>query len=148
MQPAQAIENLVPHSGRMCLLSRLVETGEDWISAEVDILPSSTFVRSEGVPAWIGIEYMAQAVAAFSGSLQQQLNQPPKIGVLLGTRRYQCNCAFFEIGQTLTVWAQRELQAANGLHLFSCTLEGEQVKAAAKLNIFEPEQGALFLQGK
>lgn len=148
MQNHFSIDQLVPHQGAMCLLSRIIDYGEDWIRAEVDITDTSTFVRQEGVPAWIGIEYMAQAVAAFSGIKQQQVKQPPRIGFLLGTRRYHCNSAFFAIGQTLTIEAHREMQAENGLHVFRCVLSGEEVEAQAKLNIFEPEDAQRYAQGQ
>lgn len=147
MQTDLSIEQLVPHQGEMCLLSRIVAYGDDWIRAEVDIDASSTFARQEGIPAWIGIEYMAQAVAAFSG-IQQQSGQPPRIGFLLGTRRYICNTALFAFGQTLTIEAHREMQADNGLLVFQCVLRGEQVEAQANLNIFEPEDVQRYTQGQ
>jgi len=148
MQTDLSIDQLVPHQGTMCLLSRIVAYGEDWIRAEVEIQASSTFARQEGVPAWIGIEYMAQAVAAFSGIQQQQSKQPPRIGFLLGTRRFQCNTAFFALGQTLTIEAHREMQADNGLYVFRCEIRGEQIEAQAKLNIFEPEDAQRYSQGQ
>mgnify|MGYP005996208549 CR=1 FL=1 len=66
------VEELVPHSGRMSLLTRVVDSGDDWLTAEVDITSKSMFSDDKGVPAWVGLEYLAQAIGAYAG-LQERL---------------------------------------------------------------------------
>jgi ApeP dehydratase len=63
------IADLVPHKGPMCLLDRLIEVEEERLVAEVMVSDSSLFSRGGTVGAWVGIEYMAQAVAAWAGSV-------------------------------------------------------------------------------
>lgn len=73
MKPEFSVAQLVPHSGKMSLLDNIVEYGDDWLSAEVCITADSMFADEKGVPGWVGLEYMAQAVAAYAG-LQERLN--------------------------------------------------------------------------
>jgi predicted hotdog family 3-hydroxylacyl-ACP dehydratase len=140
------VSELVPHSGKMSLLTRISDYGDDWLEAEVDIDASSMFVEEQGVPAWVGVEYMAQTVAAFAGLQEKALGQHPKLGFLLGTRRYNVNVEWFPLGVTLTIRVVREMVAENGLHVFQTMLEANQISAAASLNVFQPENAEQFIK--
>lgn len=137
---------LVPHSGRMRLLDRAIEGDEDSLLASVEIRADSMFFDGHGVGSWVGIEYMAQAVAAWAGWRARLAGGAPKVGFLLGSRRFSTSRSYFGRGEVLLVHAQRQFQAANGLGHFDCTLtiDGMQVAAAA-LNVFEPEDISQFL---
>ena len=74
------IDELVPHSGTMSLLDKVVEYGEDWLTAEVTISPETLFLTNDAVPAWVGVEYMAQTIAAFAGILAKTHQQDVKLG--------------------------------------------------------------------
>ena len=58
------IEQLLPHRPPMILIDRLVWTNGVATVCEVTIGPHSMFIQAVGVPAFVGIEYMAQTVAA------------------------------------------------------------------------------------
>ena len=130
----------------MSLLDNIIEYRDGWLRAEVCITVDSTFADEQGVPAWIGLEYMAQAVGAYSGWQERLKGGPPKLGFLLGTRKYLCSADYFAIGTTLTLTVQLEIEAANGLSVFKCDLEGEGVEASANLNVFQPDDPDKFLQ--
>ena len=140
------VDELVPHSGKMSLLNNIIAYGDDWLEADVHISADSMFADKQGVPAWIGLEYMAQTIGAYSGLQQRQINQPPKLGFLVGTRKYVCSVDYFKFGQTLRLKVKRELQAENGLSVFSCSLESETASASANLNVFQPIDADQFLQ--
>jgi predicted hotdog family 3-hydroxylacyl-ACP dehydratase len=91
------------------------------------------------VPAWVGIEYMAQAVSAWAGARALSGGGQPRIGFLLGTRRYEARCAGFSGGRTLRVQARCEMMAGNGLGMFDCSihLDGREI-ATGRLSVFEP----------
>ena len=147
MKPIYSVAELVPHSGKMSLLTSIVDYGEDWLQAEVLISPDSMFVDDYGVPAWIGLEYMAQTIAAYAG-LQERLNGGiPKIGFLLGSRKYLCNADHFSMGQTLLLKVRPEMQVENGLDVFNCELKGQGVAASANVNVFQPDDAEEFLKG-
>ena len=146
MKSEYSVAELVPHSGKMSLLDNIIEYRDGWLRAEVCITVESTFADEQGVPAWIGLEYMAQAVGAYSGWLERLKGGPPKLGFLLGTRKYLCSTDYFAIGTTLTLTVQLEMEAANGLNVFKCDLQGEGVEASANLNVFQPDDPDKFLQ--
>ena len=61
------IRSLIPHSDAMVLVDRVIAVDEESLCAEVRIRPDSLFCMANGVGAWIGLEYMAQTIAAFAG---------------------------------------------------------------------------------
>ena len=63
-----AIEAWMPHRGEMRLIDRLLVVDEVHAVAEVDVPLDGLFVRDGQVAAWVGIEYMAQTVAAWAGA--------------------------------------------------------------------------------
>jgi predicted hotdog family 3-hydroxylacyl-ACP dehydratase len=146
MNSDYAVAELVPHSGSMSLLSRVTAYGDDWLEAEVDITSATLFVEENGVPAWVGLEYLAQAIAAFSGVQERKQKQSPKLGFLLGTRRYESNVPWFSTGLTLTVRVEREMVAENGLHVFRGKLTALNVEATANLNVFQPDDASQFIK--
>jgi predicted hotdog family 3-hydroxylacyl-ACP dehydratase len=133
------IDACVPHRGLMKLVDRLVDANDAGAVVEVDVPLDGLFVRDGTVPAWVGIEYMALAVSAWAGARALRGGGQPRIGFLLGTRRYEARCAAFPGGRTLRVQARCEMMADNGLGMFDCSihLDGREV-ATGRLSVFEP----------
>ena len=146
MNTDYSVEDLVMHRGRMNLLDSIIDFGEDWLVAELTIREDSMFVDSRGVPAWIGMEYLAQTIGAFDGLKERLEGKKPKLGFLVGSRKYQCSRDYFEIGQTLRLYVQFEMQADNGLGVFSCMLTGDGVEATTSLNVFQPDDAEKFIR--
>ena len=143
------IEAVVPHRGRMRLVDHLLANDPDTVTVSAEIRPDNLFADAHGVPVWVGIEYMAQAIAAWAGCHALSKRQPVKIGFLLGTRRYDCHCQHFAFGAQLRIEATRELFGDNGLGMFSCRiLEGETELARAHVSVFEPPDPEAFLDGQ
>lgn len=141
-----SVESLVPHRGTLLLLDRIVSVDDERAVAEAELRPDGLFVRGDAVPAWVGIEYMAQTVAAWAGGRAQRAGEPVKIGFLLGSRRYESSLPAFPVGACLRIEAECELVGENGLGMFSCRIliDGAPV-ASAKVSVFEPPEGAAFL---
>lgn len=148
MTSSYSVAELVPHSGRMSLLTKIVDYGDDWLSAEVEIKADSMFADEYGVPAWVGIEYLAQAIGAYAGLQERLHGSVPKLGFLLGTRKYTSTKEYFAIGSKLTIKVSKNLQAENGLSAFDCILHStDHCNAAARLNVFQPKNADEFLKG-
>lgn len=144
-----AVETLLPQSGRMVLVDRVIEAGEGYIVVELTVRDDGLFSGPDHtVPAWVGLEYMAQAVAAFSGCQRKRRGQEIELGFLLGTRYYQCSAGHFRCGARLRVRAEKIIEAANDMVVFDCCLEGEDVEASSKLNLLMPQDSKKFLAGK
>lgn len=144
------IDQLVPQADAMCLLDRVLAADDETLSAELTIAPDHLFLDSagpdSGVGAWVGIEYMAQAVAAWAGVRARERGEAPKIGFLLGSRRYACSRASFARGETLRIEVQREFEADNGMSQFACQIFiGAESVANAQLTVFGPEDPRAFL---
>jgi predicted hotdog family 3-hydroxylacyl-ACP dehydratase len=120
------IEELVPHKGKMCLLSRAVECDPEEHSAacEVDISEHSFFYDLErnGVPVWVGFEYMAQTIAALSGIAAKVEGKEPTIGFIMSVNKYKTFTQNFEKGLTLKI-SVKELMAVESMVSFDCKIE-------------------------
>ena len=140
-------EELLPHSGRMVLIDDAIDAGDDWVRAGVRIAEDSLFYQpGKGVPSWIGIEYMAQTIALFSGVQAKRAGQDVRVGFLLGTRKYQAAQDYFRLGSYLEVFASEEWNDGQ-MAIFDCHIENEGRLATARLNVFQPRDLAAYLEG-
>jgi len=137
------IVDLLPHKPPMVLLERLLAVDENRCRAEVIIDSDSLFYETgKGVPTWVGIEYMAQAVAAWAGYHALCRQVPVKVGYLLGTRKYVCHDAYFVAEQALVVAVERQYQDA-GLGVFQCEIwQAGSLVCEAAINVFQPDDEA------
>lgn len=141
------VENYVPHRGAMLLLDRLVAADKDSAVAEVRVPRDGLFLHDAGMPSWVGMEYMAQTVAAWAGWNALQQGRAVRIGFLLGSRKYETAQAFFAPGALLRVRVDCDLMGDNGLGMFDCRIHGEDAKelASARISVFEPEDGRAYI---
>ncbi len=145
-EPIHDIETVIAHRGALLLVERVLEYDEDRIAVAVQVGFDGPFHGDGGVPAPVGIEYMAQAVACWAGCMARRRGLPPPLGFLLGTRRYTCNVPLFASGTRLRVEARREIMGENGLGMFACRiLDGRDELARANVAVFEPADARAFL---
>jgi predicted hotdog family 3-hydroxylacyl-ACP dehydratase len=138
MDPASIpVAELLPHGPKMILIDRLVAYDAKQSVAAAAVRRSSKFFDETGVPAWVGIEYMAQTVAAHAGFEARLRGSPPTIGFLLGTRSYECRVAEFPLGADLRIIVE-PLFTETGLGSFSCAIEHEGVLAHAVISTYQP----------
>jgi predicted hotdog family 3-hydroxylacyl-ACP dehydratase len=141
-----SVADLLPHTGDMVLLSQVLEHNESGTACTVEVA-AGPLVESDGrVGAWIGIEYMAQCIAAHGSLMAFEAGEAPRIGLLLGSRRVRLLRGHYEIGQRLIARATRVWGRREGLVAFECSLEcantGELV-ADGRLNCFLMQEGQL-----
>lgn len=138
------IVELVPHKGPMCLLDDVLEADGEHLIAEVTPGRHDLFATEDGIPSWVGIEWLAQAIAAWSGLRAVSGGNKPRLGFLLGTRRYRCRDTHFAFDHPVRVTVALDYMADNGLGAFSGQLldaAGDEC-ASATLNVFEPDDVA------
>jgi predicted hotdog family 3-hydroxylacyl-ACP dehydratase len=97
------LDDFLPHRAPMILLSKIIEVSEASASCQVDITEQSMFFEDGRVPPWVGIEYVAQTVAVYSGNLGAKSGGQPTVGFLLGVRKYRSGVDGFLPGQKLVV---------------------------------------------
>ena len=142
-----SVDDILPHRGDMLLIDRLLQFDESQLVAEC--LPKTDAWYSDGgdMPCWVGIELMAQTIAAHVGLQKRSQGLPPKPGVLLGTRRYQATTGRFVAGHPLQITARRNYLDDSGLGAYECRiLDGERELASATVKVFEPADFNAFLK--
>ncbi len=148
MGPEYNIIDVVPHGMPMSLLDTIEDYTDNGLVAMVTIRQDSMFCEPDGVPAWVGVEYMGQAVAAYAGVSARIINQPVKIGFLVSTRRYESPCSHFPVGISLRVSVNKITDNVLGLQVFDCRITGKDIEIQANLNVFMPENIEEFFERK
>ena len=111
MRPAYTLDELLPHAEPMILLDDVISSGNDTLCAGVRITEASLFYEpNRGVPTYVGIEYIAQAVAALGGLRARTRGGEVGIGYLLGARRYMAHAAYFPLGSLLAISVSSEFE--------------------------------------
>ncbi|MCD5985381.1 MULTISPECIES: hotdog family protein [Pseudomonas] len=140
------LAELIPHAGDMILIDQVLAFDEDHIHTRLTVRPDGLFNEADGsLPAWVGVELMAQSVAAFAGCQARSKGEAVKLGFLLGSRKFDCNVAHFPVGSELDIHAVRSLQDDSGMGVFECTLTGPDINAFARLNVYCPPNTADYL---
>jgi len=144
------IEDVLSHREPMILLDALSDYDENTCTCCVKITPKSPFYdkNKEGVPSYIGCEYMAQAIAAYAGAAALDKNNKIKIGFLLGSRKYKTFRPIFKNNNQLKIKVEKLYQEDSGLSVFECEITDEQshLLAQAKINVFQPNNPEQFLK--
>ena len=141
------LAELLPHAGDMILIDDIERFDDEQIFTRLTVKSDGLFNLPDGsLPAWVGVELMAQSVAAFAGCHARQKGNPPELGFLLGTRKFECNVEAFAPGSELTIHGLRSLEDDNGMGVFECHIHGDGIHASARLNVYRPPQANQYLQ--
>jgi predicted hotdog family 3-hydroxylacyl-ACP dehydratase len=148
---------IMPHSGKMLLISRIkcYNLEERIIHAEYDITEDCLFYDPvlAGVPAWVGFEFIAQAIAAISGLICRERGEKPKLGFILSVSAIKTEIPFFRAGSTVEIKA-KEVCCIDSIYTFGGEVLLEEKKAIEgklmlfdvgdeKLQILKKEYGAI-----
>jgi predicted hotdog family 3-hydroxylacyl-ACP dehydratase len=140
------LAELIPHAGDMILIEQILAFDEEQIHIRLTVRPGGLFNRPDGsLPAWVGIELMAQSVAAFAGCRARKRGEAVELGFLLGSRKFECNVESFPAGTQLTIHGLRSLEDDNGMGVFECHITAPGIQASARLNVYRPPQVAQYL---
>jgi predicted hotdog family 3-hydroxylacyl-ACP dehydratase len=143
------IAAILPHAGPMRLLDELRDHGPDHVTCGVTIQPQTMFCDgAHGVPAWVGLEYMAQTVCAFSGIEEVRAGRLPSIGLLLGSRAYDSQVEWFAPGANLSIRADLLLRDESDLVAFDCSIhEGDRMLARGDVKAYRPKDVLAVIRG-
>ena len=101
------LASLIPHKGKMMFLSRVREYNLDERSlcAECHITEDCLFYDPAigAVPAWVGFEFMAQAISALSGIQGRIMGVEPRIGFIMSVSFMQIALPSFKAGSIVEV---------------------------------------------
>ncbi len=131
----------------MLLIDEILDYAAEAVRCFVRVRRDSPFCEDDGVPAWVGLEYMAQAMGVYSGIELLQKNQSPRVGFLIGTRRYESSEPAFAIGADLEVTARVTLWEEDRLYAFDCAILQDGRKLAwGEIKAFRPLDVREFLK--
>ena len=123
--------SIVPHRGKMLLLKRVKDYNlqEYTIEAECQIERDCIFYDSEkeGVPSWVGFEFIAQTVSAFIG-IKNRERKVNNIGLIMSVTQMRIGLPIFQTDSIITIKA-KEVDGMDSVHVFEgeIFLEGEKV---------------------
>ncbi len=141
--PAQTL----PHSGDMLLIDEVLGYETESVRTRVRVRPDSLFCGPDGVPSWVGLEYMAQTMGVYSGIQLLQQGEAVRIGLLIGTRRYDAVVPAFAIGSDLEVSARVVLWEKDNLFAFDCAIfDGSRKLAWGEIKAFRPHDVQAYLK--
>ncbi len=133
-----AIDQVLPHAGPMILLDEVAAYSDDRLKAAVEIRSDSRFIRAQGMPAHVVIEYMAQACSAFSGIEALEAGRSPRVGYLLGTREFRAHRSWIGEGERLAITADLVYRDEE-MSVFDCKVDaGSDEIAFARLTVYQP----------
>lgn len=142
------VADYLPHRAPMILIDRLLEHQPDTLLSEVFIQPSSPYFddKAQSVPNYVGIEYMAQSIAALAGIEATAKQRPIRVGFLLGTRKLQLHIKAYQLGQRYQIRVSRLYQEESGLAVFDCQiLHQATLVATANINVFQPQDTQAYI---
>ncbi|MDR0563813.1 MAG: hypothetical protein LBG78_02595 [Azoarcus sp.] len=137
------IHEYLPHRGHMLLLERVLDIGEGHATCELTLRADSSFCRDGRVPAYVGIEYMAQAGGVLIGARALAANTSPKICYLVSVRKFSSHVDGFDVGTTLTVKAVETLRDdENGVGVMRCSIyhPADVLLVTAQLTAYMPKK--------
>lgn len=141
------LDELIAHRPPMRFVDRILGVSKTHAVAQTEIRSDNLFfVKGQGVPAYFGLEIMAQTIAAIDGWRLRNAGEPPKIGFLLGCRRYEAASANFAEGDVLTTHVSMVF-SGDAMFSFECRIErrGETI-ANANLNVYAPSDPKTLLR--
>lgn len=141
------ISDLLPHDAPMVLLDRYISSDDAELIAEVDISGKTMFCApGKGVAAYVGVEYIAQAVSAFNGLTDWKSGGRIRPGFLLGSRKVDLLVDYFPIGSTLTVQVRMSFNDGEMVVFDGQIFQDDMMVIKARLNAYQPENPEEFIK--
>jgi predicted hotdog family 3-hydroxylacyl-ACP dehydratase len=175
LQALPDVSELLMHRPPMLLIDQVQSFDAESVTMLYTPQTQAWYADSDGnMPAWIGIELMAQAIGCHVALNKRLQQQAPKQGVLLGSRRYLATVPAFTGNRQLCIYATLVFRDESGLAAYDCTIydtisepadparayQAQQdqhdepqagkmqgLLASATLKVFEPDDFQQFLQG-
>jgi predicted hotdog family 3-hydroxylacyl-ACP dehydratase len=124
------VQNVIPHRGKMLLLSKVnsYDYREMHICAEYHVTSDCIFFDPAigGVPSWAGFEFIAQAISVLSGIRNRELGIEPRMGFILSIPSMKMEIPLIKSGSCVEL----------------------RVKLKDATDLIYTFEGAAFLEGK
>jgi len=142
------VADYIPHQPPMRLIDEIISAADDRVCVAAQITRDNIFFdpAEGGVPAWVGIEYMAQAAAVWVGRHCEQLGRPIQPAFLISSRQLTAEVPVFAEGEALRITViaalvEPPIVAFRG----SITIESGQKLVEAIFSAYQPEDVTDYL---
>jgi predicted hotdog family 3-hydroxylacyl-ACP dehydratase len=144
-----AVDEVLPHRGTMRLIDEIVAFSDDAVTVRAHVDRHAWYADADGaMPAWLGIELMAQAIAAHVGLIAMRAGGRARPGVLLGASRYEVVAPSFASAERLSIEAKELLKSEQGHGAYECTISIEaRCVGQAIIKVFQPNDFQAFIEG-
>ncbi|QOL16545.1 ApeP family dehydratase [Dickeya dianthicola] len=148
MSGYRSADHYLPHQSPMVMVEDVVHVDQNSACCRVQVSPGSVlgpFLDAEGnLPAWFGIEIIAQTVGVWAGWHQRQhQDEKPRPGMLLGGRGYRCRQDIFPAGSLLEVNVTLLMRDDKIGSFDGEILIAGEVVASGRLNTYQPDETEL-----
>ena len=124
----------------MVLLDKMVSWTPDRATCELTVKQGTPFVEDGRVNSLATIEYMGQAIAACLGHQAYVGGESVRVGMIIGCRRFDLFVSELNVGDALTVEAER-VRGQEDISRFVCTVSrAETPVSEAQLTVYHPEK--------
>ncbi len=138
-------EELMPHSGPMCMIDELVTVSENFAETTVTIRSDNPFARADGtLEECVFIEMIAQSIAARSGFDLTEEKLKTQKGYLLGIKNIKVVCSA-RIGDELRIRVSKTGQYGDFSIIEGQVFKGQCLLAQGEIKvvqIIESDTGA------
>lgn len=147
---ARSLGVLLAHAGPMLLLDEVLAIGDETIRAVATVRRDGLFAgpHESGIPSWVGMEYLAQAIAAWSGFHEQARGRAVQPGFLVGARTFHSSVGTIPYGAELTVEAERLMEDGEGIGVFDGRVTGASVEQTVRLKVYLPKDPDRYWAGQ
>ena len=145
---------LLPHKNPMIFISdvRAADIKEGTLTAHSKICQTDVLYQSDigGVPSYVALEYMAQAIGCFVGlyDIENTPDKQPGIGFVLGTRKLKIQKPILLLDEDFLIDIKIVFFDEN-IASFDCVMYNEKTKeevATALINAYRPDDIEAFMK--
>jgi predicted hotdog family 3-hydroxylacyl-ACP dehydratase len=133
----------------MRLIDEITAVSDETVTVCANVDRNAWYADADGaMPAWLGVELMAQAIAAHVGLIAMRAGGRARPGVLLGASRYEAAAPSFACGARLSIEAKELLKSEQGHGAYECTISIEdRCVGQAVIKVFQPNDFQAFIEG-
>lgn len=149
------ISDLIPQRPPMQFITDIesFDLSTNTLIARIDVCDKDLLYDANigGIPSWISLEYMAQAIACFIGisDLNESPTSKPAVGFILGSRKLSVNIQTYLVNQSYFVHVSSSFCDKN-IANFECQIYNQEnnLVASGVLNVFRPDDIQQFMDNR
>ena len=140
------LEAILPHRPPMIFIDKVVEYDLDNFSLTASVMikdDTMLFDRKlDGVPAWAGLEYIAQTVGALSGIYNRENgNHEPQLGFILGARKYKNHVEYYKNKEIYYIFIEKQFYDSELGNFVGIIRDANgNLCAETEINVYTPKQ--------